>query len=131
MKLSRSLAPLSLIAAIAALGSGCATYNHAEQVKMVSFTDDLKKGVSVGNVRGEDCTWSVLGYKMGGPPTLDKAFLNSRNQVASGGLLSDTVGKQNRGESLRYVNNVHTANEGFDAYVVGKQCIVVSGLGFK
>lgn len=121
----------ALIACVALAASGCATYNHAEQVKMVSFTDDLRKGTSVGNIRGEDCTWTVLTYQLGGPPTIDKAFLASKNQTASGGLVSDTIGKKNSGESLRYVNNVHTSNEGFNAGIVAKQCIVVSGLGFK
>lgn len=113
--------------------TGCATYNYAESVKTVAFSDDVKKGTSVGNIRGEDCTWSVLGYKMGGEPTLDRAFINAKNQA--GGLesagLGSLSGNKARGETLRYVNNVHTQRDGFNALVVGKTCIVVTGMGYK
>lgn len=114
--------------------SGCATYNWAESVKTVSFTDDLKKGTAVGNIRGEDCTWTVLGYKMGGEPTLDRAFINAKNQA--GGLEAAGLGSLNdnkgRGDSLRYVNNVHTERDGFNAAgLLAKNCIVVTGVGYK
>ena len=103
---------------------------------MVSFSDDVKKGTSVGNIRGEDCTWSVLNYALGGPPTVDRAFINAKNQVSgleAAGMIGDVLGdkKKNRGDALRYVNNVHTQTEGFNALVVAKHCIVLTGLGHK
>ena len=125
----------ALMALVLFASTGCATYNYAEQVKMVSFSEDLKKGTSVGSIRGEDCTWSIGGYQMGGLPTIDRAFINAKNQASgleSAGMIGEMTGaKKNRGEALRYVNNVHTANEGFNALIVGKKCIVVSGLGYK
>ena len=113
--------------------AGCATYNYAEKVKMVSFSDDVSKGKSVGPIRGEDCTGRVLGYQLGGAPTLDRAFINAMNQaggVEAAGFGSVT-GNSGRGQRIRYVNNVSTKPEGFDAVVVGKQCIVVSGVGYQ
>lgn len=110
----------------------CASYKYAQNVKMVSFDDNGQKGQPVGNIRGEDCTWSVLGYKMGGDPTVDRAFTNARNQA--GGLESAGFGKSEKdrtGAPLRYVNNVSTENDGFNAGLFGKQCIVVTGVGFR
>jgi hypothetical protein len=122
------------LAAVVCLAlTGCATYNYAEKIQTVSFTDNLTKGEAVGNIRGEDCTWTVLGNQLGGAPTLDRAFINAKNQA--GGLESAGFGAVNsnggRGQSIRYVNNVHTSQEGFNAYLVGKNCIVVSGVGYK
>lgn len=118
----------------AALGlSGCASYNYAQNLKMVSFEENGVKGKSIGNIRGEDCTWTILGYQLGGAPTLDRAFRNVRNQAGtleSAGL--DISDAKNRGGSpLRYVNNVSTANDGFNAGVMSKTCIVVTGVGYQ
>ncbi len=100
--------------------SGCASYNYAQNMKLVSFDDNLQKGQAVGNIRGEDCTWKVLGYQLGGLPTLDRAFVNARSQ-----------GGENASSPLRYVNNLSTATDGFDAGIVGKNCIVVTGVGYR
>ncbi len=110
---------------------GCATYQYAQNVKLISFDESAKKGQAVGNIRGEDCTWNVRGYQMGGLPTVDRAFINAKNQAGgaeAAGL--DSSGK-GRGLGLRYVNNVTTENDGFNAFIVGKQCIVVKGSGYR
>ena len=112
--------------------SACASYKYADNMKMVGFDENGQKGQAIGNIRGEDCTWSVLGYKMGGSPTVDRAFMNAKNQA--GGMEAaglDHTGKDRGGTPLRYVNNVSTANDGFNALIVGKQCIVVTGVGFR
>lgn len=119
-----------LFLALFVAAQGCATYKYANNVKMVSFTDDLSKGKSVGNVRGEDCTWSVLDYKLGGAPTIDKAFINTKKQadtLQSAGFSNSA----NQSDALRYVNNVSTERSGFNAYIVGKDCLVVTGVGYK
>src|SRR5690606_24440018 len=108
------------------LAQGCATYKYANNVKMVSFSDDVSKGKSVGNIRGEDCTWKFFGQALGGAPTIDKAFINTRKQastVQSAGFSSAA----NQADALRYVNNVSTERSGFDAYIVGKDCLIVTG----
>ncbi|MCB9024698.1 MAG: hypothetical protein H6625_00135 [Bdellovibrionaceae bacterium] len=123
---------IMLISLLGLILGGCATYNYAEKVKMVSFDDDVSKGKSVGPVRGEDCTWTVLGYQLGGLPTLDRAFINARNQAGtleSAGLKSSD--KSNR-DQLRYINNVQTRPDGFNAAgIVAKNCIVVTGVAYK
>lgn len=121
---------LFLILALA-ITSGCASYQYAHKVKLVSFSDDVKKGSSVGPIRGEDCTIQVLGYKLGGDPTLDKAFRNAMNQAGSMESAGFSNGNEGRGEKVRYVNNVNTKWEGFDAVIFGKRCLVVSGMGYK
>lgn len=119
-----------LFLAVFVIAQGCATYKYANNVKMVSFSDDVSKGKSVGNVRGEDCTWTVAGYKLGGEPTIDKAFINTKKQAStmqSAGFSSAA----NQADALRYVNNVTTEREGFNAVIVGKDCLVVTGVGYN
>lgn len=122
-----------LLIALGALLCSCATYPTAQKVALVSFDDNPTKGKSVGNIRGQDCTWKVLGYQLGGLPTVDKAFMNARSGTDGGSLMSgiNGGGKSSYGGDLKYVNNVSTSNEGFDAVVVGKTCIVVTGIGYK
>ena len=94
---------------------GCASYQMAKSVKMVSFDDNVTQGHSSGPVRGEDCQAFVLGYPIGEKPTLDRAFADAR---------------KSNGE-LRYMNNVSTENTGFDAVVYAKRCIAIAGTGYK
>ena len=110
---------------------GCTSYPIAQNVKMVSFDDNVAKGTSVGPIRGEDCIWSIMGYKMGGFPTLDKAMANARTQSTSGITDSFKTSTASTGNALRYINNVSTTNDGFNAVVVGKECLVVKGNGYK
>jgi hypothetical protein len=119
------------LAVIALLGSGCATYNYAQNVKTIAFTDDLTKGKSVGNIRGEDCTWKVLGYQLGGLPTVDRAFKHAQNGTDGSSFTGSMKSNQKASENLRYINNVNTKNEGFDAVLFGKNCIAVTGIGYK
>ncbi len=111
--------------------SACTSYPIANDVKMVSFDDNPTKGQSVGPIRGEDCIWSILGYQIGGQPTLDRAMANARTQ--SGGGLADQFrnGKKDESNSIRYINNVSTGRDGFNAVVVGKNCLVVKGNGYR
>ena len=114
------------------VAAGCTTYPIAQQVKMVSFEDNVEKGKSVGPITGEDCIWSVLGYRLGGRPTLDKAMANARNQSGGGSLDSFKSSKDtNNTNALRYINNVSTENDGFNAVVVAKECLVVKGAGYR
>jgi hypothetical protein len=123
-----------MIGTFALLGfSGCATYQYAKDVRLVSFEDNVGKGKSVGPIQGEDCVWSVLGYKLGGIPTLDKAFASARNQTSSGITDSFSHGDQvaSNDKAIRYINNVSTSYDGFNAVVVGKQCLIVKGTGYR
>ncbi len=109
--------------------SACTRYQYAREVKMLSFDENVEKGTSVGPVRGADCTWTVMGYQLGGRPQLDKAMAGARTQ--SGESVADALGEGEKKDALRYINNASSGWEGFDAVVVGKQCLVVKGAGYK
>lgn len=123
--MKRVLAALALLCL-----SACTSYPIAQDVKMVSFDDNPTKGRSVGPIRGEDCIWQILGYQLGGRPTLDRAMANARTQ-SGGGITDQFTNKSDAPTAIRYINNVSTQNEGFNAVVVGKNCLVVKGTGYR
>lgn len=107
---------ISVTASFLSLFSACQTYQYAQNVKMIGFDENSNKGTGVGPIRGEDCVWMVLGYWLGGMPTLDKAFSDART----------------KGGTLRYLTNVASTTDGFNAAgIVGKSCVIVKGSGFK
>jgi hypothetical protein len=113
--------------------TGCATYQYSKNVKLVAFEDNVAKGKSVGPIEGQDCVWSLFGYKLGGEPTLDRAFASARNQ-SGGGVTSAFTGSHapaSSDQAIRYINNVSTSRDGFNAYIVGKNCLVVKGTGYR
>ncbi len=97
------------------LATSCASYNFAHNVKSISF-DDFTKGKALGNVKGQDCMWTILGYKVDEDPSMEEAFINAK--------------KQSEG-NLRYINNVSTNNTGFNAGFVRKDCLGLTGVGSK
>jgi hypothetical protein len=111
--------------------ASCATYQYAQKVKTISFDDNLTKGTAVGPIRGEDCTWTVMNQQLGGAPTIDKAFINAKNQTGALGSAGFGSLEKNTNAPIRYINNVTTSNEGFNAYIFGKQCLVVTGVGYR
>lgn len=112
--------------------AGCASYDYAQNVKLISFTHDITKGRPIGNIRGEDCTMMFLGYYLGGLPTVDRAFINARSQANAIHAAGFDFKNEGRGNgSLKYVTNVTTQNEGFNAYLFGKTCLVVTGVGYQ
>jgi hypothetical protein len=114
------------------LTAACTSYPIAQDIKMVSFDDNVAKGQSVGPIRGEDCVWSVMGYEIGGKPTLDKAMASARTQTGSG--ITDTFKSSKNSMNtnvIRYMDNVSTDRDGFNAVFVGKQCLIVKGTGYK
>ncbi len=117
--------------AIMLTSSACQTYKYADKVKMIAFDDNFTTGKSIGNVRGEDCQMIVFGYPLSAPPTLDKAIENVQQQMKSGAADSFTGGKKDVGLAMRYLNDVSTENEGFNAGLFAKNCIVVKGRGYK
>jgi hypothetical protein len=122
---------LAFTLAILTLG-GCQTYKYADKVKMIAFSDDLSKGQSIGNVRGEDCQSIFLGYPTGPAPKLDRAMEHLQNQTLGKdiGLSVDEKSKNNT-LALRYINDVTTSWDGFDAGIMAKRCLIVKGRGYK
>jgi len=111
---------------------GCQTYQYASNVRLISFDDDLTVGKSAGPVEGKDCVWRVLGRWLGSAPTLDSAFQRAATQKSSN-IMSDTIGDTGsaNGNAIRYMNDVRTEWDGFDAWVIGQRCLVVKGKGYR
>jgi hypothetical protein len=124
---------ISFIVLAGILASGCATAKYSKNLKMVSFDDDVSRGKSAGPIQGEDCVWSLLGYRLGGSPTLDRAFASARNQSSSGftQAFSGNAGTTTSDRAIRYINHATTENDGFDAVLVAKQCLIVKGTGYR
>jgi len=116
--------------ALAQISVGCATYRMAKEIRLIGFEDEVHKGKSVGQVEGGDCVFHIFGYWLGGAPTLSRAVQNTRMMRTSS--VGDVVGgKIEGGDALRYINNMTVNNDGFNAVVFGKNCIMVSGIGYK
>lgn len=113
------------------LCSGCQTYKYAADVKMVSFSDDFSEGQSMGNVVGEDCVTTILGYTLGPVPTLDRAMARAQSQKTQGVADNLLASNEAGGMAIRYINNVSSSWEGFDAVVFKKSCLQVKGRGYK
>lgn len=127
MKSASSLALLGLF-----LG-GCATYSTMENVKLVSFEENVPTAKSVGPIRGESCGFAIMGYWLGDKLTIDKALANARTQAGSSIMSSVHSNNQsNLGDNtLKYMTNVSTDWDGFNTYIVSKSCLVVKGVGYK
>lgn len=126
-----AIRPAITAAFLANLG-GCATYQTAKEITLVGFTEDVTKGKSVGQVNADDCVFYILRYPLGGAPTLSKALDNAKRQRTSS--IGDTFGSDKGGgeaNQLRYINHANVSNSGFDAYLFGKSCINISGMGYK
>lgn len=108
---------ICLITFLSFLLSSCQTYRFAQQVKMVSFDDNLSPGQSVGNIRGESCQSMILGFATGAEPTLDLALEKAQKAL--------------KNQRLRYITDLSTSNSDFDAFFYKKFCIIVKGIGYK
>ena len=108
----------------------CTSYRTAKNIKLVGFSDNIVKGRAIGQVKGDDCTFMVLGAMLGGPPTISTAIANARqNRRAEFG---DFLGGQTKSRGgIRYMNNLSARPTGFNVGGFGKSCIEVTGLGYK
>ena len=109
----------TLLLSAAALLAGCQTLRLAKNVKLIGFEDDVQAGKGVGPLRGEDCQWIVFGYPLSGEVKLDRAFQAARSASNAKG-------------DVRYINNVKTEWDGFNAAnIVAKNCLVVKAVGYR
>jgi hypothetical protein len=95
--------------------TSCAHYHVARNAKLVSQSENIEKGESIGTVRGEDCQYHVLGFPMGEKPTVDK-------------LLMDLKSKN---PSMRYVNNMSVEPVLSNFVLFKKQCFILKGVAYK
>lgn len=114
------------------LFAGCVTYPDVKEIKTIGYSDDVSKGKSTGQFSADDCVWQVFGYWLGGNPDVSRAIANARTQKKSN--IGDAFGAGTEattgGQSIRYANNITTKYTGFNAYIVGKSCVEVSGMGY-
>lgn len=101
------------------------------EIKQIGYQEDTKKGKSVGRIEGDDCAFRILGYWIGGNPSIGKAMANARTGKKT--TISDVaVGDGGIAEGgVRYINNVRYEHTGWDAYIVAKSCIQVVAKGYK
>ncbi|MNJ94911.1 hypothetical protein D3C87_126150 [compost metagenome] len=111
---------------------GCASVKVAENVKMVSFSDKptTKETKALGNIEGKDCTWYVLGYPLGHSPTVRTAFQNTAEQSEEKIPLMKAK-KEGAVGNISYIRNVSVEPSGFSAWVVGRSCMNVTGVGYQ
>ncbi len=100
----------------------CASYQTAQQIKIVSFDFDKDKnftqGTSIGPIKGEACAWTIFGHQIGESPTVERAISMARNR------------NHKDGQQLRYINNLSSNMKSFNAGVLSKQCVTVTGIGY-
>jgi hypothetical protein len=114
----------------AAVLTSCQTAQPARELKLIGFDENVSKGKNMGPVEGADCVYQVLGYWLGGQPTLQRAFMNARKGKVSS-LADAGGGGEGVGGELRYMNNAVVSTDGFNAGIFGKKCINVTATGFK
>lgn len=130
----RSKVPIAISLIAITLLAGCATYRYAKNVKLISFSDDISKGGSLGSIEADDCVFSVF-IPLGTAPTFPRAMENLKKQRRS--HVGDVLGGERKGadKNLRYVTGVSSQVEGFGASgkigSFGKNCVVVTGTGYQ
>jgi hypothetical protein len=71
-----------------------------------------------------------MGVQLGSEPTLDRALGNARTRSGEGAM--DAVTKSDEANAVRYMANVSTDWDGFNAAgIIAKKCIVVKGIGYR
>jgi len=116
-----------LLSTAAVLLNACASSQTAKQFRYIGYEDAPSNPKSVGTIEGRDCSWSVLGYSMG-QPTVRSAFLNAAAQRKEGFIPGQTG--ETKGKQLKAVRNVTVENDGFNIWVAGRTCVVVTGEGY-
>lgn len=109
--------------------AGCASSQVAKDFKYVGFEDEPTPSKAIGTVEGRDCTWSVMGYSLGAQPTVRTAFQNAADRRAGHFIPGQELEK--KGAGLKSVRNVSVENDGFNAWVVGRYCVVITGGGYQ
>jgi hypothetical protein len=112
------------------LTSGCASYQVAQDVKLLSFTEEPKaKEVSYGSIEGKSCQWNVFGYPIGEQPTMRSAFENAVKGKDGGAIPFTDAAKTAGTQNLSVLRNVSSQTSGMNLYIAHRYCVSVTGLG--
>lgn len=115
----------------AALVSGCAskTYVDYHSFRSIGLQQDLAGLESAGAVLSEDCSFSIFGKTVGGEPSLESAIENAAASKEAREPASQTAAPGS--QKIRMLMNVHTWSEGWTAFVVGRQCLKLTAIGYR
>jgi uncharacterized lipoprotein YmbA len=116
---------------LAAELTACASASVAQKLNFVAFEDQVKVDqlTSAGNIDGKDCTWYVGGYALGMDPSVRNAFTNAASQHE--GSLIPGQKMESKGAPLKVVRNISVEENGFNAYIASRRCVIVTGAGFR
>lgn len=109
------------------MSAGCASTQTAKQFRYIGYEASPTPQKSAGNIEGKDCSWSVLGYSLG-QPTVRSAFLNAAAQKREG-FVPGQSGEM-KGPPLKSARNVTVENDGFNAWVLSRSCVMVTAEGY-
>ena len=97
----------------AALLAGCVSM--AKDVRLVAISEDAHGGQSIGQVTGEDCAIQVFGF--------GKSSMSLTANAAMANIQTE--------KGIRYMNGFSIGESHMNIVMWNKDCIVVSGEGFK
>ncbi|MGE0171260.1 MAG: hypothetical protein AB7T49_00670 [Oligoflexales bacterium] len=103
-----------LLAALVVFSAGCA-HVPIRSIRHVGFSDDTRKGKSIGMVTGLDCITKVFGYGPAKELTLEAALDAARKNYPD----------------ARYFTDVKTEQTSMQIVVYEKRCFKVTAQGYK
>lgn len=109
--------------------AGCASYQVAKDFKSVGFEDEPTPSKFIGTIEGRDCTWSIMNYSLGQRPTVRTAFQNAFERKSGNFIPGQQL--EQKGPGLKSIRNVSVENDGFDAWIFGRYCVVITGGGYQ
>jgi hypothetical protein len=115
-----------ILAALFAVG--CASSQTAKQLRYIGYEETPTPQKSIGSIEGKDCSWHILGHSLGAPDVRN-AFINAASQKSEGFIPGQSGDA--KGAPLKSVRNVTVESGGFDVWVAGRSCVIVTAEGFR
>lgn len=116
---------------------GCAThkYHDYRYFKSVGLTHDISNLENAGMVSAEDCSWKLLGYNIQADPSFEDAYQNAVGLTEQGFTESMAEGFSSKSRltqtKVRMLTNIRLRNEGWNALIIGKQCLKLNAIAYR
>lgn len=114
---------------------GCASkkYTDTRSIRTIAATSKIHGLRNAGYVTAKDCSWSFLGLAASRPSYSD-AFENAISMDKST-LWQDVKGEFTSNPKfkkfkIKLLNNIQTDQEGWNLYVLGKQCLKLRAVAY-
>lgn len=126
-----------LLFSMTLIASGCAThlYHDYRYFKAVGLTHDISNLQNAGVVSSEDCSWTVFKYNIQAPPSLEDAFENAvgLREMGFQESMTDSFSSKSRltENRVRMLINIRLRSEGWDALIIGKQCLKLHAIAYR